>query len=100
MATNYKPSAAEIEKQFVDLFYGKYMAGQWGITAGYAMVPDYYAVMRMQLVTWQLGMDCDNSLCTEARTSTASNVVSLCSGTGRFPVENPCCPVYATFQSL
>lgn len=99
MAAYLEPIAQEIEQQFVDLFYGQYMAEQWGIEVGYKSVPTYMATMRMELLNWQQNMDCDNSLCTAAR-ATDVRVVSLASGTADTHVDQPCCNDNARFQPL
>lgn len=94
-----KPQIREIEQQFVDLYYGKYMAGQWGITVGYKSLPDYWVNMRLQIASWQLGMDCTNSLCTKARIG-GTTVVTMASGTRDLDPNQPCCDDDARFQPL
>jgi len=75
------------------------MADQWGMEAGYKSVPSYWATMRMQLLRWQEGMDCDNVLCTESLTAGVT-VKEICSGSRDLDVEHPCCINDARYKPL
>lgn len=99
MATDLKSDYQTIEQQFVDLFYAKYMAEQWGIEMGYNTIPDTMATMRMNLVLWQLGMDCSNSLCLLSRSQSVT-VDNMASGVDTHNHNNPCCNDNATFKPL
>lgn len=99
MATDLKPYYQEVEQQFTDLFYGKYMADQFGIEVGYTNLPDYFVTMQMQLLRWQQGMDCDNILCTLSRQQSIT-VESTASGTADTYLDQPCCNNNARFQPL
>jgi hypothetical protein len=94
-----KPQIRDIEQQFVDLYYGKYMADQWGITVGYKSFPGYWVNMRLQIATWQLAMDCTNLLCAKSKIG-GTSVVTMASGTRDLNPEEPCCDPGARFQPL
>jgi hypothetical protein len=86
----------KINNDFCNLFYAKYLKGEWGYAAGYRTVPEHIARMRKQLADWQEGYDCDNSLCTESK----GEVVFNCCRSGQkamnYTVLSNCCPPPST----
>lgn len=65
---NFEAAIHTIRKDFCNLFLAKYLKGKWGIVAGFITVPEYVALMRMELAIWQL-KTCDNEWCDIVSTS-------------------------------
>lgn len=67
MPASLKPLIREINNNFCNTMFARYMEGEWGIHVGFYTEPLYYVSWQKGVADWQLSYDCEGKLCTEAR---------------------------------
>jgi len=60
----------EINCDFTNVIFAKFMQGQWGINVGYSIPNLLISVMRKTVADWQLLSDCNNTLCVATTSGT------------------------------
>ena len=85
MIQNLGEHIGDINSDFVNSVYAKFMTEQWGISVGY-QVPDLYSsVMNKQLADWQLLSDCNGELCKRSSLGTTTITKYPTWGNSPFP---------------
>ncbi len=85
--TNLKQHIKEINRDFTNVMYSKYLDGAWGIEAGYSQVPYTTVIMQKEIADWQLLSDCSGSLC--ALSTSGTTVITSYPTWGNSPFPQP-----------